>query len=380
MKDKRRKYDMRCLKCGYANQMSARFCVNCGSRLGIESAKKIQAENYNNIINNQNQQQQFPQQGQSGNPNGNMQMSNGQKQPYQQQQFPQQGQSGNPNGNMQMGNGQKQPYQQQQFPQPPYQNPNGNVQINNGQKQPYQQQQFQQPPYQNPNGSVQINNGQYQKQGQQINPNGNMQMSNGQKQPYQQQPYQQQGQQINPNGNMQINNGQYPQQGQQINPNGNMYMNNGQQELPMKWHNFLVYAGFLLGILYSLGSAIKIIISMTNTESAEYFVYEFYKAFKVADIIVIIINVFWCVVELYVWREMMQKRRNGWKKYIFCIIGASVINCIKWLAAIIIFKSYELEVSVSQYITDIIAMIICCSISVVLNNIYYKKRDHLFVN
>ena len=307
-------------------------------------------------------------------------MSNGQKQPYQQQQFPQQGQSGNPNGNMQMGNGQKQPYQQQQFPQPPYQNPNGNVQINNGQKQPYQQQQFQQPPYQNPNGSVQINNGQYQKQGQQINPNGNMQMSNGQKQPYQQQPYQQQGQQINPNGNMQINNGQYPQQGQQINPNGNMYMNNGQQELPMKWHNFLVYAGFLLGILYSLGSAIKIIISMTNTESAEYFVYEFYKAFKVADIIVIIINVFWCVVELYVWREMMQKRRNGWKKYIFCIIGASVINCIKWLAAIIIFKSYELEVSVSQYITDIIAMIICCSISVVLNNIYYKKRDHLFVN
>ena len=73
---------MRCLKCGYANQMSARFCVNCGSRLGIESAKKIQAENYNNIINNQNQQQQFPQQGQSGNPNGNMQMGNGQKQPY----------------------------------------------------------------------------------------------------------------------------------------------------------------------------------------------------------------------------------------------------------------------------------------------------------
>ena len=282
---------MRCLKCGYANQMSARFCVNCGSRLGIESAKKIQAENYNNIINNQNQQQQFPQQGQSG----------------------------NPNGNMQMGNGQKQPYQQQQFPQPPYQNPNGNVQINNGQKQPYQQQQFQQPPYQNPNGSVQINNGQYQKQG------------------------------------------------QQINPNGNMYMNNGQQELPMKWHNFLVYAGFLLGILYSLGSAIKIIISMTNTESAEYFVYEFYKAFKVADIIVIIINVFWCVVELYVWREMMQKRRNGWKKYIFCIIGASVINCIKWLAAIIIFKSYELEVSVSQYITDIIAMIICCSNSTKTN-------------
>ena len=144
MKDKRRKYDMRCLKCGYANQMSARFCVNCGSRLGIESAKKIQAENYNNIINNQNQQQQFPQQGQSGNPNGNMQMSNGQKQLYQQQ-----------------------PYQQQQI------NPNGNMQINNGQY-PQQGQQI------NPNGNMYINNGQYPQQGQQINPNVNMYMNNGQ--------------------------------------------------------------------------------------------------------------------------------------------------------------------------------------------------------
>ena len=151
---------MRCLKCGYENEKSARFCVNCGSRLGIESAKKIQAGNYNNIMNNQNRQQGQP--------------------PYQQQQFPQQGQSGNPNGNMQ---------------------------INNGQ-------------------------------------------------------YPQQGQQINPNGNMYINNGQYPQQGQQINPNVNMYMNNGQQELPMKWHNFLVYAGFLLSILINLGNAARTIIEM----------------------------------------------------------------------------------------------------------------------
>ena len=47
---------MRCLKCGYENEKSARFCVNCGSRLGIESAKKIQAGNYNNIMNNQNRQ------------------------------------------------------------------------------------------------------------------------------------------------------------------------------------------------------------------------------------------------------------------------------------------------------------------------------------
>ena len=267
---------MRCLKCGYENEKSARFCVNCGSRLGIESEKKIQAGNYNNIMNNQNRQQGQP--------------------PYQQQQFPQQGQSGNLNGNMQMNNGQKQPYQQ--------------------------------PPYQNPNGNMQINNGQYPKQGRQINPNGNMQMSNGQKQLYQQQPYQQQqinpngnmqinngqypqqGQQINPNGNMYINNGQYPQQGQQINPNVNMYMNNGQQELPMKWHNFLVYVGFLLSILINLGNAARTIIEMFDEGGEQYIFYGFYPSAKIIDIVFVILNVILGVFLVYIWREMLQKRKT----------------------------------------------------------------------
>ena len=252
MKDKRRKYDMRCLKCGYANQMSARFCVNCGSRLGIESAKKIQAENYNNIINNQNQQQQFPQQGQSGNPNGNMQMSNGQKQLYQQQ-----------------------PYQQQQI------NPNGNMQINNGQ-------------------------------------------------------YPQQGQQINPNGNMYINNGQYPQQGQQINPNVNMYMNNGQQELPMKWHNFLVYAGFLLSILINLGNAARTIIEMFDEGGEQYIFYGFYPSAKIIDIVFVILNVILSVFLVYIWREMLQKKKNAWKKYLVSIIAVAALNCLAKILAMII--------------------------------------------
>ena len=317
---------MRCLKCGYENEKSARFCVNCGSRLGIESAKKIQVGNYNNIMNNQNRQQGQP--------------------PYQQQQFPQQGQSGNLNGNMQMNNGQKQPYQQ--------------------------------PPYQNPNGNMQINNGQYPKQGRQINPNGNMQMSNGQKQLYQQQPYQQQ--QINPNGNMQINNGQYPQQGQQINPNGNMYMNNGQQELPMKWHNFLVYAGFLLSILINLGNAARTIIEMFDEGGEQYIFYGFYPSAKIIDIVFVILNVILSVFLVYIWREMLQKKKNAWKKYLVSIIVVAALNCLaKILAMIIVGTDFGGDI-ITQYTIDIGMCVIFCSAMVSANNVYYKKRDHLFVN
>ena len=337
---------MRCLKCGYENEKSARFCVNCGSRLGIESAKKIQVGNYNNIMNNQNRQQGQP--------------------PYQQQQFPQQGQSGNLNGNMQMNNGQKQPYQQ-----PPYQNPNGNMQINNGQ-QPYQQQQI------NPNGNMQMSNGQkqlYQQQPyqqQQINPNGNMQINNGQ--------YPQQGQQINPNGNMYINNGQYPQRGQQINPNVNMYMNNGQQELPMKWHNFLVYAGFLLSILINLGNAARTIIEMFDEGGEQYIFYGFYPSAKIIDIVFVILNVILSVFLVYIWREMLQKKKNAWKKYLVSIIVVAALNCLaKILAMIIVGTDFGGDI-ITQYTIDIGMCVIFCSAMVSANNVYYKKRDHLFVN
>ena len=291
---------MRCLKCGYENEKSARFCVNCGSRLGIESEKKIQAGNYNNIMNNQNRQQGQP--------------------PYQQQQFPQQGQSGNLNGNMQMNNGQKQPYQQ-----PPYQNPNGNMQINNGQ-------------------------------------------------------YPQQGQQINPNGNMYINNGQYPQQGQQINPNVNMYMNNGQQELPMKWHNFLVYAGFLLSILINLGNAARTIIEMFDEGGEQYIFYGFYPSAKIIDIVFVILNVILSVFLVYIWREMLQKKKNAWKKYLVSIIVVAALNCLaKILAMIIVGTDFGGDI-ITQYTIDIGMCVIFCSAMVSANNVYYKKRDHLFVN
>lgn len=291
---------MRCLKCGYENEKSARFCVNCGSRLGIESAKKIQAGNYNNIMNNQNRQQGQP--------------------PYQQQQFPQQGQSGNLNGNMQMNNGQKQPYQQ-----PPYQNPNGNMQINNGQ-------------------------------------------------------YPQQGQQINPNGNMYINNGQYPQQGQQINPNVNMYMNNEQQELPMKWHNFLVYVGFLLSILINLGNAARTIIEMFDEGGEQYIFYGFYPSAKIIDIVFVILNVILSVFLVYIWREMLQKKKNAWKKYLVSIIVVAALNCLaKILAMIIVGTDFGGDI-ITQYTIDIGMCVIFCSAMVSANNVYYKKRDHLFVN
>ena len=192
--------------------------------------------------------------------------------------------------------------------------------------------------------------------------------------------YPQQGQQINPNGNMYINNGQYPQQGQQINPNVNMYMNNGQQELPMKWHNFLVYAGFLLSILINLGNAARTIIEMFDEGGEQYIFYGFYPSAKIIDIVFVILNVILSVFLVYIWREMLQKKKNAWKKYLVSIIAVAALNCLaKILAMIIVGTDFGGDI-ITQYTIDIGMCVIFCSAMVSANNVYYKKRDHLFVN
>ena len=89
-----------------------------------------------------------------------------------------------------------------------------------------------------------------------------------------------------------------------------MYMNNEQQELPMKWHNFLVYVGFLLSILINLGNAARTIIEMFDEGGEQYIFYGFYPSAKIIDIVFVILNVILGVFLVYIWREMLQKRKT----------------------------------------------------------------------
>ena len=49
--------------------------------------------------------------------------------------------------------------------------------------------------------------------------------------------------------------------------NKNIQINNGQsQQMPMKWHNFLVYAGFLQGILSGTVNVVNIIKKILGSD------------------------------------------------------------------------------------------------------------------
>lgn len=104
--------------------------------------------------------------------------------------------------------------------------------------------------------------------------------------------------------------------------------------------------------------------------------------FKLVYIAEIILILCWCVALGYVWKEMRQKKKNGWKKYLACIVGIMAIHSLGQLVFWVMIK-IQLGGTVggtSAFIINIIIYVISCVISVALNYIYYKKRDHLFVN
>ena len=148
----------------------------------------------------------------------------------------------------------------------------------------------------------------------------------------------------------------------------------------MKWHNFLVYAGFLLSILINLGNAARTIIEMFDEGGEQYIFYGFYPSAKIIDIVFVILNVILSVFLVYIWREMLQKKKNAWKKYLVSIIVVATLNCLaKILAMIIVGTDFGGDI-ITQYTIDIGMCVIFCSAMVSANNVYYKKRDHLFVN
>lgn len=136
----------------------------------------------------------------------------------------------------------------------------------------------------------------------------------------------------------------------------------------------------MLSILINLGNAARTIIEMFDEGGEQYIFYGFYPSAKIIDIVFVILNVILSVFLVYIWREMLQKKKNAWKKYLVSIIVVAALNCLaKILAMIIVGTDFGGDI-ITQYTIDIGMCVIFCSAMVSANNVYYKKRDHLFVN
>ena len=177
----------------------------------------------------------------------------------------------------------------------------------------------------------------------------------------------QRNQQMQQNAN--INN---LQRNQQMRQNLNSNINN---ELPMKWHSFIVNVAYILAMILLFGNAARLFVTAVVGDGGLYSL----TGIRALNIIYALCNIVITVVIFFIRKELNELKKNSWKHLIIYMIVNNVLSIIYILALYLIINLYwegfgfPVTADLSTSIAGGIVMIVC-------NYIYYKKREHLFIN
>lgn len=176
---------------------------------------------------------------------------------------------------------------------------------------------------------------------------------------------------------MNNNNGAYP--------NGNPYYN-GQppygQQLPMKWYNFLIYFALFAsalgsvvgGILYLTG---KIYDVQAGRNGISEFIYYIYGGLKAMDIIYGIVALGLAALCIFVRQQLAHYKKDA-PHQLLIMYGISYgVSIVYTIIQMIIVHDSSIA---SSGVISIISSIIGAAVLIPLNNVYFKKRAHLFRN
>lgn len=237
----------------------------------------------------------------------------------------------------------------QQAPaQPAYQQPY----AQQGYQQNYPQQNYQQPAYPQQN---------YPQQNyQQPYPQQNYQQPYGQ-QGYRQPTYQQ----------------PYPQQAYQQPYRQNSLQNAG---LPMNWHKFLVYFGLWAGAVWNIICAVTMFAGAQYGDYSE-LVYAFIPGLKIIDVVYGILLIGIGALGFLTAFQLLKLKRGAPKLLMILYIVSAAASVLYVVASVIVLLNYGADLS--DLASTMISTFSTIGISIAMiiaNNVYYKKRAHLFVN
>ena len=151
-----------------------------------------------------------------------------------------------------------------------------------------------------------------------------------------------------------------------------------QQEMPMKWFKFLIYFGLFASFVLNIyGGGMILAGAHYGSEQEASLVYAVFEDLKTLDIIVGIGMLAAGVLALYARFRLAGYRQNGPKMITALYTTALVTNtiCIIGLTAIVSEASSQ-EIDMSSYFANLATSFAM----IVANSVYFKKRQHLFVN
>ena len=159
----------------------------------------------------------------------------------------------------------------------------------------------------------------------------------------------------------------------------------GAEAMPMKWYKFLIYVQLFLG---ALGGVINAVVYFTGTHwenlgvpALKTLAYGFFPSLHTVDMITGI-----CYVLMAVWYIVVRQSLVHYKKtaprqlYSLRAFGALVSLFWSIAAFVILSKVYDAaELAIALLVLPAISAIIVL-VFMSLEKVYFRKRQHLFIN
>lgn len=159
-------------------------------------------------------------------------------------------------------------------------------------------------------------------------------------------------------------------------------------DMPMKWYKFLIYFALIAGAILNAADGLLYItgyIYEMNGSGAD-LVYTFYSGMQPVNIIYGIALIGFAAFAIYVRFQLSGYKKNAPMCVTAMYVISAAIAFIYNIATAAILSSknsvYMLDIgeNVVGLIGQGIVVVIVTVIAIALNNIYFKKRKHLFVN
>lgn len=146
--------------------------------------------------------------------------------------------------------------------------------------------------------------------------------------------------------------------------------------LPMKWHNFLVKYGLIIGAVLNVLTAFNSIMGTKYNGILEAgLLYSTFPALKGIDIVYGLAGLVVAAMQIYTRSCLAKFKKNAPTLIIATFAASAAFSLIYILLLCNIMGIFQLS-NMAQAIGQLIAT----SVILVCNYIYYKKRKHLFVN
>ena len=146
-----------------------------------------------------------------------------------------------------------------------------------------------------------------------------------------------------------------------------------QPDLPMKWHNFLIYFALWAGGILNGISGFRA-ISGTQYGADAGRVYSYYPGLKTIDVIFGAFVIFIAIFTIVTRFKLAGFRKDG-PTCLFLVYILNAVGSVFYILAVVSTTSLSLDTFGAQLVGQIVGSIIL----VCANKVYYNNRAYMFV-